>query len=150
MNKYDRYRQKQNEKGHCPHCGKPCAPYYECKERREKKNFRRLLNHMEKVGIIIKKQVNPWEKALYQSNSIVPILPERTRHGYMNHEGDRRLWPRIGKKYFSNEDIQKMAVSVLKEEGHPLHEDVITDRIFQKITEIKEEIIHGKILVEKS
>lgn len=38
--KQKRYRQKCISEGRCPHCGKPCAPYYECDTRRlyKKKN----------------------------------------------------------------------------------------------------------------
>lgn len=32
--KYKRYKQKLVSEGRCPHCGKPCAPYVECEERR--------------------------------------------------------------------------------------------------------------------
>ena len=32
--KYQRRRQKLAAEGCCPHCGKPCAPFVECEERR--------------------------------------------------------------------------------------------------------------------
>jgi len=35
--KWQRYRVKLVAAGRCPHCGKPCAPYRECEERRQKK-----------------------------------------------------------------------------------------------------------------
>ncbi len=44
IDKYDRhkaYRERSRVKGRCPHCGKFCAPYYECEERREKKRVAR-------------------------------------------------------------------------------------------------------------
>lgn len=36
-NKHQRYRRRCIEQGKCPHCGKPCAPYGECEERRRYK-----------------------------------------------------------------------------------------------------------------
>lgn len=44
MDKNQRYRARQKEQGKCPHCGKPCAPYAECEERREAKAYARLLS----------------------------------------------------------------------------------------------------------
>lgn len=35
MNKQTKYRRKMAECGRCPHCGKPCEPYYACDERRK-------------------------------------------------------------------------------------------------------------------
>lgn len=37
----DAYKRRLVEQGKCTHCGKPCAPYRECQERREYKNFLR-------------------------------------------------------------------------------------------------------------
>lgn len=41
MNKQKTYRQKRISEGKCPHCGKSCAPFYECEERREYKRISR-------------------------------------------------------------------------------------------------------------
>jgi hypothetical protein len=41
--KYTRYKQRMVADGRCPHCGRPCLPYYECAERRSKKNRARSL-----------------------------------------------------------------------------------------------------------
>jgi hypothetical protein len=35
--KSNNYRQRCRLDGRCPHCGKPCAPYAECADRREYK-----------------------------------------------------------------------------------------------------------------
>lgn len=48
FNKYQRYRQKCISEGRCPHCGKPCAPYYECEERREYKRNKTASTHYKK------------------------------------------------------------------------------------------------------
>jgi hypothetical protein len=41
MNKSQRYRARMKKEGRCPHCGKPCAPFFECEERRAYKNAQR-------------------------------------------------------------------------------------------------------------
>lgn len=33
------HRRRLRDKGLCPHCGQPCAPYYECAARRERKRL---------------------------------------------------------------------------------------------------------------
>lgn len=48
MNKHQRYRQKCISEGRCPHCGKPCAPYYTCEERRNYKKKKASKNHYKK------------------------------------------------------------------------------------------------------
>jgi hypothetical protein len=50
--KYSRYRQKCITEGRCPHCGKPCAPFFECPQRRVNKLFNRNLREMVKRGEI--------------------------------------------------------------------------------------------------
>ena len=35
------YRRRCQAKGLCPHCGKPCAPFFECETRREQRAVRR-------------------------------------------------------------------------------------------------------------
>jgi hypothetical protein len=39
--KQKHYRERTRNAGHCPHCGRPCAPYYECEERRAYKRKQR-------------------------------------------------------------------------------------------------------------
>ena len=41
--KHKRYRLKMQALGRCPHCGRPCAPFAECAERREAVRLRRNL-----------------------------------------------------------------------------------------------------------
>jgi hypothetical protein len=45
-NKQTRYRRKIREQGRCAHCGKPCAPYAECAERRA---YKRAYYHRTKT-----------------------------------------------------------------------------------------------------
>ena len=129
MNKQDKYRQNQIKKGCCPHCGKPCTPYYECEERRTCKNFGHNLSHMVKIGLILR------SGKLYKVNPDESTFPKRAM-GYRTKEEDRRRWPRLGKKYFKDEDITNMMVEVLKIE-QPLSQEEITNRVFQKITKFK-------------
>ncbi len=42
MNKYQRYRARLRAEVKCTHCGKLCAPYFECDDRREYKNRRHI------------------------------------------------------------------------------------------------------------
>jgi hypothetical protein len=52
--KYGRYRARMRSSGRCPHCGKPCAPFYECETRRF---YKRMLSHLNKaarIGILLK------------------------------------------------------------------------------------------------
>lgn len=51
-NKYSRYRQKCISEGGCPHCGKPCAPFFECAERRAFKLMGLYLRKLIKDGEI--------------------------------------------------------------------------------------------------
>jgi hypothetical protein len=50
--KYSNYRKRMVSEGRCPHCGKPCAPFYECAERRGKKQFARVLRELIKEGTV--------------------------------------------------------------------------------------------------
>lgn len=50
MNKHQRYREKCISEGRCPHCGKPCAPFHECYERRFYKRFWTALDKAIKEG----------------------------------------------------------------------------------------------------
>jgi hypothetical protein len=58
--KYGAYRARRRASGCCPHCGQPCAPYYECEARRF---YKRLLYHLTKaarLGILLKLPGNYW------------------------------------------------------------------------------------------
>ena len=44
MDKHQRYRKKMKKLVLCPHCGKPCEPFFECAERRENKRKQRTKN----------------------------------------------------------------------------------------------------------
>ncbi len=45
--RHSRYRVKCQETGKCPHCGKSCAPFYECEQRR----FYKRLSYAMKKGV---------------------------------------------------------------------------------------------------
>lgn len=52
MDKHKKYRLHNVAKGKCPHCGKPCAPFYECETRRFAKRLSHALRWLEKAGIV--------------------------------------------------------------------------------------------------
>ena len=59
MDKQQRYRQKCISEGRCPHCGKPCAPYYECEVRRLYKSFDYTLTRLVLEGKVEKRKISP-------------------------------------------------------------------------------------------
>ena len=52
--KQKRYRRRKVAENVCPHCGKLCAPYYACHDRRYKKRMCYILNRMADLGEIRK------------------------------------------------------------------------------------------------
>jgi hypothetical protein len=68
VHKNKRYREAQKAKGCCPHCGKPCAPYYECEERRAYKMAHRRARRLA-LGPIVSAS-GQWIAA--HSNKVVP------------------------------------------------------------------------------
>lgn len=50
--KYSRRAHKCESEGRCPHCGKPCAPFFACKERRESQRMSRILREMVNEGLV--------------------------------------------------------------------------------------------------
>ena len=82
--KTKRYRAKMKASGRCPHCGEPCAPYYECAERRAYKNAQRRAR-LRGLGPIVLRHGN-W--VAVNSNEI--IAP------YTSRSADVRRAPRRG------------------------------------------------------
>lgn len=132
MDKHQRYRQRKIVQGKCPHCGNPCAPYYECEERRINKKMSRLLNRMVLAGLISKSE-NPGKPTLYSKEPHEPQIKIKVLE-YEIKPGDRRNLPRIGKKFV---DIEDICTKILREEGAPLAIEEIEKRFFEKIVEIK-------------
>jgi hypothetical protein len=54
------YRQRMRSTGSCPHCGQPCAPYYECAERRFYKGVYLALRNSAKRGIFYRDADGRW------------------------------------------------------------------------------------------
>lgn len=52
--KWARYRHRLIADGRCPHCGQPCAPYYECEYRRFYKQLMEVLDREVRAGRLIK------------------------------------------------------------------------------------------------
>ena len=51
-NRHSRYRKRQQIKGRCPRCGKPAAPFNECREHRESRACHRALQRLVASGEI--------------------------------------------------------------------------------------------------
>jgi hypothetical protein len=124
--KQSRYRQKNVSQGKCPHCGKPCLPYYECEYRRSMKKMQRILRRMAGMGMIGTKNMRG-KPTTYRVLDLTKSIVE-----YQTKDGDSRRFPRIGKQYI---DIGELAIQCLN--GKALDEDVLTNVIIQQITEIK-------------
>lgn len=123
-----RYRQKQISEGKCPHCGKPCAPYYECDKRRQYKKMLYSLNRLVIAGHI--EQIGGKYRALDNS---IPLKKMRVLE-YNTKPDDKRIWPRIGRKYIN---IIEIVTAILEDAGQPLREQEIYDRLMNKITDMK-------------
>ena len=112
MNKQQRYQKKMVASGRCPHCGKPCAPYYECEDRR---SYR-------KSNLALRRMVN--------SSNINTVSCKTSTD-------DRRNLPRIGKKYAN---VHKIMVDIFKTSDQPLHKDEIYNLVMEKISELKKPV----------
>ncbi len=104
MNKYQRYRQKCISEGRCPHCGKPCAPYFECAERREYKRFNYYLGRMVRAGLLSQTKRKTGNLYKMRDSSVEIVFYDR--------HTDKRNLPRIGKKYL---DIENMILQIFKD-----------------------------------
>jgi hypothetical protein len=83
LNKYQRYRRRCKSRGNCPHCGQPCAPYYECAERRAYKSL------LMKAQSSFNRSVQPYD----------PRLASRGPIRKWNREQDRLLEDMLSKNY---------------------------------------------------
>lgn len=130
MDKYQRYKQKCVSEGRCPHCGKPCAPYYECDERRAYKKSDRALQSLVNLGIVTKTRQSNGQNT-YRGVASPPKLIGRQR-GYVIKSIDCRHLPRIRKKYFNVKNL------IMDELGQSaLTEKEIVKLVWDKITTIK-------------
>lgn len=108
------YRQRCIEKGLCPHCGQPCAPYYECEKRRSYKRIHSLVVRMVKAGAIIKGP-DGYSMGHGEYPGCKDVL-----------ESDVRLLPRIGKKPIT---VEQLVIDALLEIGTFATEAEITERV---------------------
>lgn len=96
MTKQQRYRRKCLSDGRCPHCGEPCAPYYECEDRRRTKRIHRLFSRASAIGAITKiKKLNGGVTWKFDANAEKKRWPLEKASG---RKGDRRVLPRLGDK----------------------------------------------------
>ncbi len=133
LNKYQRYRHKMISQGKCPHCGKPCAPFYECEDRRKRKSMSKLLRRMVWAGIL-SREIKPGKPTLYSK------VEQETKIEYRGRKissWDRRFFPRINKKYIN---IEEICIEILREEENPLHIKELYKRFLQKLSKMKSEM----------
>ena len=130
MNKYQRYRLKNTAQGRCPHCGKSCAPYYECEDRRLNKKVYRTLNRMVLSGELTQ------EGDLYKKEKHEPWIKIRCL-SYNTKLEDRRNLPRIGKQYV---DLETICVEILREAGKPLAAAEIDKRFMAILAKMKQKL----------
>jgi hypothetical protein len=88
VNKYQRYRQKCLREGRCAHCGKPCAPYLECDDRRTYKKINRIMRRLVECGFA--ERVRPGVIKVTPDGQFAPMVMKRS-----GADHDKRLWPRI-------------------------------------------------------
>lgn len=108
MDKHQRYRRKCMAEGRCPHCGKPCAPYAECEERRTYKRISVALRRMHSVGLV--KRV---KRGVYKGTPKEQFAVFVTK--VSGRKGDRRFLPKLGAKPTNPEElIMELAVSLAR------------------------------------
>jgi len=78
--KHGRYRRKCLLNRRCPHCGKPCAPYSECEERRAYKRTRNEIKIWVKIGALSK-----LGHGKYHINSLVPIIERIFKKSHLTY-----------------------------------------------------------------
>lgn len=108
MDKHQRYRRKCISEGRCPHCGKPCAPYVECPERRTYKRISVALRRMYSVGL-----VQRVKRGLYKGTPDEQFAVFVTKKSGRN--GDKRFLPKLGAKPTNPDDlIMSLALSLAR------------------------------------
>jgi hypothetical protein len=106
-----RYRQKCISEGRCPHCGKLCAPYSICVERRVYKKMMRMLSRMVHAGHLVR------NGNLY---SAPQKYPTAALIFYRTRDTDRRLLPRIRRNPADEETVFGEIEVILKARGQPM------------------------------
>jgi hypothetical protein len=84
INKHSRYRSRLRSEGRCTHCGKECAPYAECEERRAYRQAMRFMNRLERIGLAKKRD-----------GRFLILVGDATVNCYWTKPNDSRLLPRI-------------------------------------------------------
>ena len=133
VDKQKRYRQKCALEGRCPHCGQPCAPYYECDERRAYKKSNTTLRYLVKLGILSCRRL-PDGTNLYQHKEGGTPLKGRAK-GYKIKANDIRYGPRVNKKFVN---YSKIIDDIFKNNNRALSEDEIIEMITANIMQQKD------------
>jgi hypothetical protein len=110
-NKNRRYRAKCVAEGRCPHCGKPCAPFYECSERRFNQKVRRALRGLEAAGAV------RIERTAGKANLIFGTGMANTVVSYNIKPSDRRYLPRIAMRPVDEDQMGEVLTEILIEHG---------------------------------
>lgn len=116
MDKHQRYRLKCRSEGRCPHCGKPCAPFAECDDRRAWKGVHRVLSRGVKDGIF-KKTAGGYQL----KDATIKVVTKVS-----GRKGDRRFLPKFAYMPTDPEEAVEWALF----EG-PLTEEQIIKKIGQ-------------------
>lgn len=120
--KCSRWRRRMAEQGRCPHCGKPCAPYYECHNRRFSKRINRVLLILEDCGALRREWKGRGHSVLW--------LSAGKDSGYVGkvsgRSGDKRLLPKIRDKPQTDEDLESIFIAILRDAGKPMTEQEIS------------------------
>ena len=125
-NKHKNYIKKCVSEGRCPHCGRFCAPFYECDERRTNRRLVYKLNRMTKAGFL--------EKSKGKDGKSYYSLKDNSKKitFYKEGDGDKRRFPRLGKTYI---DLMEICKDILK--ASPINERKLLDNAMTVIWNIK-------------
>jgi hypothetical protein len=122
MNKYQRRAASLVARGRCPHCGKPCAPYYECGERRLYKKINYHLRRGVQFGTYRKEPGPDGKPRYFIADNSVEVPGKKC-----DDPNDTRALPRINDKPIDSCDL---VVSVLHPGG--MTEEQIATSIGQR------------------
>lgn len=140
MNKYSRYRRKCVQEGRCPHCGKPCAPYYECDDRRAQKRILYVLHRLRKAGLISRESHGRGCEATWRKINGADFDSIKTK--ISGRTGDSRKQPRLNNRPVDSEAI---FLEILRANSDGLHEH----DIFRKFGELRVAAIEARVAPKK-
>lgn len=114
LNKWQRRYRRLRGQGLCPHCGRGCAPYFECDVRRLEKNVRRLIDRMHKQGA-----AEPIGRGW--------VLTGKPYRGKTIKPNDARHLPRFAKRPIDEDSQADIFKTILINAGHGLTAEEIAE-----------------------